>query len=65
MVAAARLGSGLRSDPRGATGQPEGSIDAVIAAWMLYHVPSIDAALAEVCRVLRPDGALFASPNQR
>ncbi len=39
------------------------SADIVIAAWMLYHVGDVDAALAEVCRVLRPGGRLFAMTN--
>ena len=33
------------------------SFDIVVAAWMLYHVPDLDAALAEIARVLRPGGA--------
>ena len=64
MVAAASA-QGVRAEvrPAEATGQPTGSIDVVVAAWMLYHVPSLDAALAEVCRVLRPGGALLAVTN--
>ncbi|HEY9294402.1 MAG TPA: class I SAM-dependent methyltransferase, partial [Microlunatus sp.] len=34
--------------------------DAVVAAWMLYHVPDLDRTLAEVRRVLRPGGTLVA-----
>jgi len=37
------------------------SFDIVIANHMLYHVPDLDRALAEIQRVLRPDGRLFAS----
>ncbi len=37
------------------------SFDAVIANHMLYHVPVLEAALAEICRVLKPDGKLYAS----
>lgn len=35
--------------------------DAVIANWMLYHVPDLDRALAEVERVLVPGGRLVAA----
>lgn len=64
MVAAAQA-QGVRTQQRSAeaTGQPTGSIDVVVAAWMLYHVPSLDAALGEVRRVLHPDGALLAVTN--
>jgi ubiquinone/menaquinone biosynthesis C-methylase UbiE len=37
--------------------------DCVIAAWMLYHVPDLNLALAEVARVLRPGGCLIAATN--
>lgn len=39
---------------------PDGSFDCAVAAWMLYHVPDVDRALAELARVLEPDAALFA-----
>jgi SAM-dependent methyltransferase len=39
------------------------SFDVVIANHMLYHVPDPDRALAELSRVLRPDGILLASTN--
>jgi SAM-dependent methyltransferase len=42
---------------------PDGSFDVVVAAWMLYHVPDLDAALAELARVLRPDGRVVAATN--
>ena len=38
----------------------DASFDTVVAAWMLYHVPDVDRALAEIARVLRPGGALVA-----
>lgn len=37
--------------------------DLVYAGWMLYHVPDLDAALAEVRRVLRPGGTFVAVTN--
>jgi len=40
-----------------------GTFDTVVAAWMLYHVPDLDRALAEIARVLRPGGALIAVTN--
>lgn len=39
------------------------SFDTVVAAWMLYHVPSPDRALAEMARVLVPGGRLVAVTN--
>lgn len=41
------------------------SFDAVVAAWMLYHVPDLERGLAELARVLRPGGALFVATNSR
>ena len=37
--------------------------DCAVAAWMLYHVPDLDRALAELARVLRPGGRLVAVTN--
>lgn len=41
----------------------DGSFDTVVAAWMLYHVPEVDRALAEAARVLEPGGRLVAVTN--
>src|SRR6059058_617230 len=38
----------------------DAAFDAVVAAWMLYHVPDLDRAFAEFVRVLVPGGALIA-----
>jgi SAM-dependent methyltransferase len=40
-----------------------GEFDAAVAAWMLYHAPDLDGALAELARVLRPGGTLVAVTN--
>lgn len=42
---------------------PASSFDAVIANHMLYHVPDRQKALAEIRRVLKPGGVLFAATN--
>ena len=42
---------------------PDARFDAVVAAWMLYHVPDLDRALGECARVLRPGGAFVAVTN--
>jgi SAM-dependent methyltransferase len=42
---------------------PDGSFDAVVAAWMLYHVAPLERALSELARVLRPGGRLIAITN--
>lgn len=41
------------------------TFDAVVAAWMLYHVDPLDQALGEISRVLRPGGRLVAITNGR
>jgi len=40
---------------------PDASFDAIFANFMLYHVPDRDKAIAELRRVLKPDGVLFAA----
>jgi SAM-dependent methyltransferase len=42
---------------------PDASAGAVLAMHMLYHVPDIDRAIAEMARVLRPDGVAIAATN--
>jgi SAM-dependent methyltransferase len=42
-----------------------GEFDVAVAAWMLYHVPDLDRAVAELARVLRPGGRLIAVTNSR
>ena len=39
----------------------DNSFDIVIANHMLYHVPDIDKALAEIRRVLKPEGTFYAT----
>lgn len=41
------------------------SFDAVIANHMLYHVPDLPRALAEIRRVLRPGGRFYATTANR
>lgn len=43
----------------------DGEFDCAVAAWMLYHVPDLDGAIAELARVLRPGGRLVAVTNSR
>jgi SAM-dependent methyltransferase len=42
---------------------PDGAAGAVLAMHMLYHVPDIGQAAAELARVLRPDGVAIAATN--
>jgi ubiquinone/menaquinone biosynthesis C-methylase UbiE len=39
------------------------SFDLVLANYMLYHVPDLDQAIAELRRVLCPGGTLLAATN--
>ena len=41
----------------------DGSFDAVLANHVLYQVANRAGAIAEIARVLRPDGVLYASTN--
>jgi SAM-dependent methyltransferase len=41
----------------------DGAFDIVMANHMLYHVPDPDRGVAELARVLRPDGVLLAATN--
>jgi SAM-dependent methyltransferase len=41
----------------------DGEFDCAVAAWMLYHVPDVDRALAELARVLVSGGRLVAVTN--
>jgi ubiquinone/menaquinone biosynthesis C-methylase UbiE len=41
----------------------DGEFDVAVAAWMLYHVPDLERALAELERVLKPGGRLVAVTN--
>jgi SAM-dependent methyltransferase len=41
----------------------DAAFDAVVAAWMLYHVPDLDRALRECARVIRQGGVLVAVTN--
>jgi SAM-dependent methyltransferase len=43
----------------------DGSYDAAVAAWMLYHVPDLDGTLRELRRVLRDGGTLYVTTNGR
>ncbi len=42
---------------------PDQSVDVLLAAHMLYHVPDRDAAIAEFRRVLRPGGLAIVATN--
>lgn len=65
MLAAAGSRSAATLTVGDAEGLPfaTGSLDAVFAMHMLYHVPDRDLAVAEIKRVLRSDGIALISTN--
>lgn len=42
---------------------PNANFDIVFANYMLYHVPDVPKAIAEIYRILKPNGLLFAATN--
>jgi ubiquinone/menaquinone biosynthesis C-methylase UbiE len=64
---ASLAGSGHRFEFRDADAQhlpfEDETFDAVVASHMLYHVPDRPRALAEISRVLRARGLLYAATN--
>ena len=42
---------------------PAGFFDIIIANHILYHVPDVDRAIAELHRILKPGGKLIATTN--
>jgi ubiquinone/menaquinone biosynthesis C-methylase UbiE len=49
---------------------PSGEFDALLSTWTLCTIPNLDAALAEIRRVLKPDGSFHFiehghSPDER
>ncbi len=59
----AHVGSGLFNADAQALPFADGVFDIVLANHMLYHVPDLDQAIAEIHRVLRPEGLLVAATN--
>lgn len=60
-IAAPRIdAAGVSVELGGLTGErldlPSGELDAVLSTWTLCTIPNLDAALAELHRVLRPGG---------
>jgi SAM-dependent methyltransferase len=41
----------------------DATFDCVFAGWVLYHVPNLAQAIAEIARVLKPGGRLVASSH--
>jgi len=56
---------GLRAELADVQGLPydDNQFDAVLALWMLYHVPDLHRGLQEIRRVLHPDGRFVAVTN--
>ncbi len=42
---------------------PDNCFDVVIANYMLYHIPDLDAALSQVRRILKPNGKFYSATN--
>ncbi|HYN34235.1 MAG TPA: class I SAM-dependent methyltransferase [Ilumatobacteraceae bacterium] len=62
-IAAERIKAGhAHVDHTGLTGErvdlPDASADAALSTWTLCSIPDVDAALAEIRRVLKPGGSL-------
>jgi ubiquinone/menaquinone biosynthesis C-methylase UbiE len=52
----------LALDAQAIPAEPE-TFDIVVANHMLYHVPDVERGVAEINRVLKPGGRLFAATN--
>ncbi|TQM62839.1 class I SAM-dependent methyltransferase [Humibacillus xanthopallidus] len=63
VTSAAALGVPATVAPADDLPFPDQTFDVAVAAWMLYHVPDLDAALRELRRVLRPGGVLVVATN--
>jgi SAM-dependent methyltransferase len=62
MVSLARgLGVDARHGDAQALDFPDEAFDCIVANWVLHHVPGLDAAVAELARVLAPGGSLVAT----
>ena len=62
-IAAERIGAAAAHvDHTGLTGEridlPDGSADCALSTWTLCTIPNVDAALAEIRRILKPGGSL-------
>jgi SAM-dependent methyltransferase len=49
--------------PDGRVPLPDHSVDAILSAQVLEHVPDLDAYCAEIRRLLKPDGTLILSTH--
>jgi SAM-dependent methyltransferase len=56
-------GADLIIDPNGRVDQPSGATDAVLSIQVLEHVRDVGAYLAEIRRLLAPDGVLLLSTH--